>query len=194
MIIYIHGFGGSGEGIKAKAFRKYFKGINEKFIAPSLSYIPTLAIKTLEELIDSYQDDEVYLIGSSLGGYYATYLSNMNQVKKIVLINPATKSYITLKRALGKAPSFYDGSNFEWNTNHLKSLEKLNTNNFYKNKFMVLLQSGDELLDYKDALEKYDGAKIIVQEGGNHSFEGIDNYFEKIKEFFEIGINHGKLK
>ena len=52
MIIYIHGFGGSGEGSKAKAFREYYK--KEGFIAPSLSYVPQLAIKTLEELIESY--------------------------------------------------------------------------------------------------------------------------------------------
>ena len=51
MIIYIHGFGSSGEGHKAKQFREYFK--DDGFIAPSLSYIPDLAIKTLEELIES---------------------------------------------------------------------------------------------------------------------------------------------
>ena len=71
MIIYIHGFGGSGEGSKAKAFRNYFASIKEPFIAPSLSYVPELAIRTLEELIDAYPG-EVSLIGSSLGGYYAT--------------------------------------------------------------------------------------------------------------------------
>ena len=71
MIIYIHGFGGSGEGSKAQAFRKYFNTIGETFIAPSLSYVPELAIKNLEELINSYKG-EVYLIGSSLGGYRTT--------------------------------------------------------------------------------------------------------------------------
>ena len=83
MIIYIHGFGSSGEASKAKLFRKYFKSIGENFISPSLSYVPTLAIKTLEELIESYHED-VYLIGSSLGGYYSTYLSQKKEVKKVV--------------------------------------------------------------------------------------------------------------
>ena len=63
MVIYIHGFGGSGEGSKAKAFREYFKAIGEDFIAPSLSYVPQLAIQTLEELIESYHGD-IYLVGS----------------------------------------------------------------------------------------------------------------------------------
>ena len=51
MIIYIHGFGGSGEGSKAKLFREYFKSTEDGFIAPSLSYVPELAINTLEELM-----------------------------------------------------------------------------------------------------------------------------------------------
>ena len=86
MTIYIHGFGGSGEGVKAKLFREYFKDKKEGFIAPSLSYIPELVIKTLEELIESYNSD-VTLIGSSLGGYYAIYLSQKYSLKT-VLLNP----------------------------------------------------------------------------------------------------------
>jgi len=100
MIIYIHGFGGSGEGSKAKAFRKYFNSIGETFIAPSLSYVPELAIKTLEELIESYHGD-VCLIGSSLGGYYTMYLAQKYNLKA-VLINPSISPVQTLQRSLNK--------------------------------------------------------------------------------------------
>jgi len=186
MVIYIHGFGGSGQGSKARAFRKYFKSIEEDFIAPSLPYNPKLAIESLKELIASYKGD-VYIIGSSLDGYYASYLSDMYEVKKVVLINPATKPYETLKRALGKAPNFYDDTTFTWDTNHLNSLKKLDKDAFEKEKFMVLLQKGDELLDYKDAIKKYEGQKIVIEEGGSHSFEGIENHFEDIRVFFAIG-------
>jgi len=54
MVIYIHGFGGSGLGIKSSLFREYFKSHDIDFISPTLSYIPDLAIQTLEELIESY--------------------------------------------------------------------------------------------------------------------------------------------
>jgi predicted esterase YcpF (UPF0227 family) len=53
-------------------------------------------------------------------------------------------------------------------------------------KFMLMVQKGDELLDYKDALQKYEGAKQIVQEGGNHGFEGIESHFETIREFLGV--------
>ena len=191
MIIYIHGFGGSGEGSKAKAFREYFHSIGEDFIAPSLSYVPELAIRTLEELIRSYHG-EVYLTGSSLGGYYATYLSQMQEVKKVVLINPATKPYETLKRALGEAPNFYDNSYFQWNDKHIEMLKAYQTDGLHidikgSKNFLVMLQKGDELLDYKEAVEKYDGCQVLVEEGGSHSFDGIEQHFEAIRAFFAVG-------
>lgn len=187
MIIYIHGFGGSGEGSKAKAFRKYFESIGETFIAPSLSYVPELAIKTLEELINSYKG-EVYLIGSSLGGYYTTYLAKKMYVKRAVLINPSVHPTETLSRAIGHAPNFYDESCYSWNETHLEMLKKYEKNiDAYKHKLMILLQKGDELLDYREAEEKYEGCQIVVEEGGNHGFEGVERHFESIREFFGVG-------
>jgi len=181
MVIYIHGFGGSGEGSKAKAFREYFKSRKEGFIAPSLSYVPELAINTLEELIESY-DEEVTLIGSSLGGYYTIFLSNKYNLKA-VLLNPSITPYKTLKSYIGDAPNFYDNSSFKWKENHIKMLDSYIVNDIEKKSFMLLVQMGDELLNPQDAIEKFDGAKVIALDGGNHSFEGIELYFDSIREF-----------
>jgi len=140
-----------------------------------------LAIATLKELIALYHG-EVYLIGSSLGGYYATYLSQLPEVKKVVLINPATKPMQTLSRALGDAPNFYDGSTFSWTQNHLDMLKQyeysFRERAWELENFFVLLQKGDETLNYKDAEEKYKGAKLVVEKGGNHKiylFEDISS-------------------
>ncbi len=182
MIIYIHGFGSSGEGAKAKAFREYFKKENIGFIAPSLSYVPDLAIKTLCELIESY-NGEVKLIGSSLGGFYSIYLAQKYNLQA-VLINPSIYPYETLKKALGNAPSFYDESSFEFLKSHLDMLNKYNTELLSQNNFMLLVQKGDETLNYKEAVNKFPHAKVIIEEGGCHGFDGIQRYFGTIKEFF----------
>jgi len=180
MIIYIHGFGSHGLGSKAIAFRNYFKGKGEAFIAPSLSYIPDLAIQTLEELIESY--DDVQLIGSSLGGYYTLYLAQEYGLKA-VLINPSIYPYITLKKVLGEAPSFYDESHFAWMESHLEMLKKYETDLVPQKDVMFLLQKGDETLDYREAEAKLPHAKQIVEEGGSHSFDGIERYFDEVDEF-----------
>ncbi|MFA5461161.1 MAG: YqiA/YcfP family alpha/beta fold hydrolase [Sulfurimonas sp.] len=182
MIIYIHGFGGSAEGSKAKAFREYFKSIDESFIAPSLSYVPDLAMRTLEDLIESYGSN-VKLIGSSLGGYYAIYLAQKYSVQA-VLLNPSIFPYKTLKGSLGMAPNFYDGSSFEWNEKHLDMLKNYETNQIDKHKLMLFTQTGDELLNYKEGVEKLSGCRMIVEEGGSHGFDGIEKHFETVNEFF----------
>ncbi len=183
MIVYIHGFGGSGEGVKARLFREYFESAGEAFMAPSLSYVPDLAIKTLEDITGSCAK-AVKLIGSSLGGYYASYLSQRTEVEKVVLINPAVEPCSTLQRALGEAPNFYDGSYFSWTPDHLRMLESYGGYTIQRDKILLMLQKGDELLDYRDALDMYEGCETIVEEGGSHSFEGIERHFETVKEFF----------
>ncbi|MBU0632160.1 esterase [bacterium] len=183
MVIYIHGFGSSGEGSKAKKFREYFHSLGEGFIAPSLSYVPELAVDTLEELVLSYKED-VYLIGSSLGGYFALYLSRLPQVKKTVVINPSVYPYNTLSKMIGHAKNYYDQSSYDWYASHVEMLKKYDTVPENKKNVLVLLQKGDEVLDYKEAVLKLEGCDIIAEEGGDHGFVGIERYFEKVKEFF----------
>ncbi len=62
-------------------------------------------------------------------------------------------------------------------------LIKLVVDNPKDENLFLLLQKGDKVLDYKDALKKLPNAKRVVEDGGNHSFEGIERYFEDIEEF-----------
>ncbi|QOY54255.1 esterase [Candidatus Sulfurimonas marisnigri] len=181
MIIYIHGFSGSGDGIKANAFREYFKSLDEGFVAPSLSYIPELAIQTLEELIESYKGN-VKLIGSSLGGFYTIYLAQKYGLRG-VLINPSIFPYETLAKLTGYVPSYYDESIFEWRESHIKMLKNYEKDEINQSDFMLLVQKGDETLDYKKAVNKFANANVIIEEGGTHGFDGIERHFERIREF-----------
>ena len=183
MIIYIHGFGSSGLGGKSTQFREYFKSINEPFIAPSLSYVPQLAIATLEELINSY--DNVTLMGSSLGGYYGMYLAEKYALK-CVLINPSTEPIETLgniSRELGTAKNYYDESRFQWLTSHLFMLKKYAVTQTCEGEYLLLLQKGDETLDYVKAVKKLPSAKLILEDGGSHAFDGAERHFGVVEDF-----------
>lgn len=182
MIVYIHGFGSSGVGGKATLLKEHFKN---NIILPSLSYVPNLAIHTLEQLIEMLQQkgEKVGLVGSSLGGFYSMYLANKYHLKA-VLINPAVTPYKTLEK-IGYATNYYDLSSFEVTSNHLECLKDLDVKSFKnENNFMLLLQKGDELLNYEDAIKKLPNANLRVEEGGNHSFEHIERYFDEIESFF----------
>ena len=181
MILYIHGFGSSGVGGKATLLKEHFKN---EIILPSLSYVPNLAIHTLEQLIEMLlnKGENIGLVGSSLGGFYSMYLANKYDLKA-VLINPAVTPYKTLDK-IGMATNYFDLSSFEVTQEHMQMLVQLEVQTFKNEKnFMVLLQKGDELLNYEDAVNKMPKAILKIEEGGNHSFEGIQHYFDEIKEF-----------
>jgi len=185
MIIYIHGFGSSGQGGKAQKFREYYKKKGVDFIAPSLSYVPELAISTLEELINNCSNPK--LMGSSLGGFYAIYLADKYNLKA-VLINPAIKATSTLQRYVKEeklSTNYYDLSQFEFNQRHLNMLKNYVVEN-PKGEYLLMLQKGDEVLDYKDALNYLSSAKKIVEEGGSHTFDGIERYYKEIDKFLGL--------
>lgn len=181
MIIYIHGFGSSGHGGKASLFREYFE---EEVLAPSLSYVPNLAIDTLEQIIEILlqKGETVGLVGSSLGGYYSIYLACKYDLKA-VLINPAIYPYKTLDK-IGMAMNYYDRTSFEVTSEHINQLKFLEVNDIENQEnFLTLLQTDDEVLDFNEAAEKLSNSELIMEEGGNHSFENIESYFRKIYNF-----------
>ena len=96
MIIYIHGFASSGFGSKPQKFKEYFE---DEIMTLSLPTIPNLAIDTLEQIIEAFlnKEEDVFLVGSSLGGFYALYLANKYDLKA-VLINPAVNPAGSLDR------------------------------------------------------------------------------------------------
>ncbi len=181
--IYIHGFGGSGLGRKAGAFRERYKLLNKPFIAPSLSPIPDLAVSTLEELIDSY-NGKVSLIGSSLGGYYALYLSDKYNLKA-VLLNPAVNPVDTVSSILKENPRYYEQYGFILKQEHIDMLEKYKTELKEPKNILTLLQTGDELLDYKEAQTLLKETNLIIEQGGSHFFDDLEKQYITIEGFLE---------
>ena len=183
MIIYIHGFASCGFGNKAKLFKEKYK---EDILIPSLSYVPCLALNTLEQIIEMllHKNEKVRLIGSSLGGFYCMYLANKYKIKA-VLINPAIYPSKTLEK-IGMQTNYYDNSLFEVKKEHLEFLKNLEQKNLNNTKdFLLLLQKEDEVLDYKEAELFLKGSSMYIEEGGNHSFENIHKYFKTINDFFK---------
>ena len=178
-ILYLHGFASCGEGNKSSLLKKYFGA--ENVIAPNLPPSPIDAIDTIEEILESSEID--ILIGSSLGGYYATVLAEKYRMKA-VLLNPSTQPWETLAAYTGWQKRFCDEEVFEFKSVYLEQLKMLQTAPD-KGTYLLLLQSGDEVLDYTKAQSLYNKHKIIVEYGGNHRFENIDEYISMIEKFIK---------
>ena len=124
--------------------------------------------------------------GSSLGGYYATYLAE-KYAATAVLINPSVKPYQTLKAHLGENRFYFDDGYWDFNESHIKQLTDMSVEKITQaDRYFVLLQTGDETLDYREAQLKYKQATCIIEQGGDHSFVGLERYLPQIIQFSQI--------
>ena len=120
--------------------------------------------------------------------WYFLFISNKYNLK-VVLINPAVYPWSTIDSNRSDendlATCYYDNSKFEFNHSHIQSLRKYEVNMIKNPKnILTLLQCEDEVLDYTQAEEKLFETNLEIEEGGNHSFDGIERYFRKVSNFF----------
>ena len=176
MFLYIHGFRTLKNSYTANLLQKYFQN---NIISSDHPIEPKKAVEYMEETLKNHNIKGI--IASSLGGFYATYLSEKYHLKT-VLINPSVKPYETLKKHLGKNKKF-NGEEFIWKEKYLKQLKNYKVTKPTVKNYMLLLQKGDEILNFEIAKNFYRGAKIIVEENGCHRFDGLEKYFDDINSF-----------
>jgi predicted esterase YcpF (UPF0227 family) len=184
-VIYLHGFNSSPDSHKARLFAAYChdQGVHDVLV-PALSHDPARALRTLEDCIGGDGASVALLVGSSLGGYYATYLAERHGLKA-ALINPAVAPCDYLPRAIvGRHRNQYTHEEYEFTLQHVEFLRTLNTREIRDPaRYLLLVQTGDETLDYRLAVRLYAGSRQIVQEGGSHSFENFAAVLPLILQF-----------
>lgn len=183
MLIYIHGFNSSALSFKAALVgrRMQVLGRGGELACPELPHSPAEAIALLERLVER-EPGQTQLIGSSLGGYYATWLAERYGVRT-VLANPAVRPYELLKDALGTQTNLYTGKQYELTEQHLAQLRALDVPKVTAERYLLLVRTGDEVLDYREAVEKYRGCEQVVDEGGDHGFGDFDGYLDRALAF-----------
>ena len=128
----------------------------------------------MKEFIESKQSEfVVHLIGSSLGGYYSTYVAEEMNLKA-AMINPAVWAYKIFENDRGENVNPNTGEEYFIDQLWIDSLEDIFIENPTPERYLVLLQTGDETLNYKYAEKYFHGANIVIDEGGNHSFENLE--------------------
>jgi predicted esterase YcpF (UPF0227 family) len=184
-ILYLHGFHSSPNSEKTTTFKNYVaeQHTHIEVIAPQLPCKPAQVKERLVQLTQEH--DFTGVIGSSLGGYLATYLHNELAIPAVV-INPAVKPFELLHDYLGEQTHPITEEKYELNEqdmNELKALYQLVLKQ--PEQIWLLQQEKDEVLDYREALSRYQDCKITFELGGNHSFLGFDRHVAQIIEFFD---------
>lgn len=188
MFIYLHGFASSSQSHKALELKRLLPGYH--FVA--LDYEPHKIAHALPSLIEEVNQyahylppDELFvLIGSSLGGFYAKLLAReLDYIHHVVMINPALTPSRTLRRVIGENQNYQTGERFALTEDDVaafapyEALEVPETTGL-----TVLLDEGDEVIPYQEAVEHYRAREVVVYPGRSHAFEHLREALPRIKD------------
>jgi predicted esterase YcpF (UPF0227 family) len=187
-IIYLHGFRSSPASAKAARLAAAVAALpaasRPSLAIPALPDRPSRAMQLIESLAtDVDPARRLCFIGSSLGGYYATCAAERHGARA-VLVNPAVRPDEDLRAHAGVQHNLYTGEAFEVTDAHFAELRALRVDRISRpERYLLLVQTGDDVLDYRDAVRFYRGAFQFVQGGGDHAFAGFDGMIDAILRF-----------
>ncbi len=184
LLIYLHGFMSSPNSVKAKETEFYLvkRSMVVEYLVPALSDRPEQAYQQLDKLMQANQNRTIGLIGSSMGGFFASALA-ARFACRAVLINPAVAPQNLMQKYIGEQTNPYTNNRFTLTANDMEFLRDLDVECPQPDKIMLLVQTGDETLNYKAAVAKYAGSPQVVEEGGDHRFQDYDKHLPSIMKF-----------
>ena len=185
MIVYIHGFNSSPSSHKSNELRERLKSLGREceFSCPSLPHLPGEAMALLEQQVSAIPAHKVTLVGSSLGGFYATCLTEKFGMRS-VLVNPAITPHEGLRSYVGLQKNIYSGEEYRLTEEHLAQLARLHIANPARmDRYLLIHTTGDELLDWRVAVDHYPGCRQVIVQGSDHGFKQFGDYIGIVLEF-----------
>jgi len=177
-LVYLHGFNSSPQSVKGRKLvaAAMCRPEPPHCHVPALHDRPALAMRDVCSWVDERADKlgPLTFIGSSLGGYYATWLAEKYDARAVV-INPAVRPFVNLRAHFGAQQNLYTGERYELTEEHFTELQALWIERLtWPERYFLLMRAGDEVLDWKEAVARYAGAWQFIAGGGTHGWEDID--------------------
>jgi predicted esterase YcpF (UPF0227 family) len=191
MILYLHGFRSSPQSFKTRllAQRMQELGRGNDYHCPQLSGSPKEAIALALSIAQQVPAQELSLIGSSLGGYYAMWLAEKLGCRA-VLLNPAVNAPRDLAKQVGMTTSYHSNAPFEFKAHYINELNALRIPSITRpERYFLIAATGDELLDWREMVAAFSGAKQRVLEGSDHGLSDFADYMDGALAF--CGIDTG---
>ena len=194
-IVYLHGFASSPASIKARALVAFVATLpallRPRLHVPMLQFAPRQAVDALADWVRREVPDPertLTFVGSSLGGFYATHLAEQLGARA-VLINPAIRPYDDLARYAGTQTNLYSGETFEVRASHFAELAALAVARITRpERYFLMVQTGDEVLDWREAVAHYGGAYQFVEGGGDHGYQRFDEQIPALLRFAGVAL------
>ena len=188
MILYLHGFRSSPLSMKSRLLAAQMQALGREaeWLCPQLPASPKLAIALALSLVKDVALGDLTIIGSSLGGYYATWLAEQLGCRA-VLLNPAIVPLIDLEQHVGVTTEFHSDKPFEFKREYIAELRAFAVQKITQpQRYFLIAATGDEVLDYRDMLAHYQGAQQCVIDGSDHGISEFAAYLAPVLAFCGI--------
>lgn len=185
MILYLHGFRSSAQSFKARLIEQRMQALGHgaEYRCPQLPASPRAAIALANEVAGQIAPERLTLVGSSLGGYYATYLAEQIGCRA-VLLNPAVKPPRDLEKYVGVTTAYHSNEPFEFRREYIDELKAIEVERItLPRRYFLIAATGDEVLDWREMVAHYPGAQQCVIEGSDHGISGFAQYVDQVLAF-----------
>jgi len=190
-LLYLHGFRSSPNSFKARVLQQKLEqaGLGERLICPQLPASPKIAMRLALDLAERHAPKNLVIVGSSLGGFYACWLAERLGVRAAV-INPAVDPIRNLEQHVGVTTAWHSDEPFEFRPEYIGELADLRVQQITRpERYFLLAATGDEVLDYRDMVAHYDGARQHVIEGSDHAISAFPDYVDEVLAFCGFTTN-----
>lgn len=185
-IVYLHGFRSSPESTKGRLLKEAMaaRGLAADYLAPALDPSPAHAIAQIEALCADIPPEQLAVIGSSLGGYYATWIAQQRGCRA-VLLNPGIHAARDLSLYVGQQTLFHDPSQtFDFKASFIDELAAIDTPVLTQlERYFLVAATGDEVLDWREMVSKYAGAQMKIIAGSDHGLSDFQDYLDDVLAF-----------
>lgn len=189
LIVYLHGFRSSPNSSKAQLTGEAIASLVKdghaiEWYCPQLPPSPQAAMTMVKQKIAETKAKDLCIIGSSLGGFYATYLAEQYPHAKAIMLNPAVRAARELAPYVGQLTAYDSDEPFDWRAEYIEQLKEQQVEEITNaERYFLLAAKGDELLDWHEMVEHYPGAKHLIIEGSDHGITEYPQYLDQVVAF-----------
>ncbi len=189
-LLYLHGFRSSPQSTKARmmAARVQADHPGVRWWCPQLPPSPRAAAELIEHGTADWPAGRMAVVGSSLGGFYASWLAERRGCRAVVL-NPAVDPARDLAAHIGEQTAWHDpAEHFFFRPEYIDELRALSTGQplAQPERFFAVIAKGDELLDWREMTARYAGAQVRLLEDSDHALSDFDQHIDAVLTFLDL--------
>ena len=189
-LLYLHGFRSSPQSAKARLMARRVAAEHPAVTwwCPQLPDSPRAAAALIEHGIAGWPRGGMAVVGSSLGGYYATWVAERTGCRA-VLLNPAVEPARDLAGHVGEQSAWHDPARrVDFRPDYLDELRALRCGPLTRpGRYLAVIAKGDEVLDWREMAARYAGAPTRLQDGGDHALSDFEAaHLDAVLAFLEL--------